>query len=303
MSRPLRSVLIGDVDYYPSEFIFGVNQGMTLLGHWHTTINIRQPIEMIRRRLDQVHPDVIWGHMLLWAPNGLMHTQEILSLCDERRSHGAVVILHDGDARSETRFPQDISTAVDLVLCNHTYDRSVWCVRQIRWPYFAFVQHEIAAQEPDFMCDLAFAGRLSAEGIYTERTRIVTTLRYMSDLSVKVFPSETVVHTLFRTPTLAASAGSVLGYGRPESRGWCDVRVFQYPGAGGVLLHDDAQGFLEPYVHYIPYARADVKSILAAVSCARVIGPDIRHEAFTYVQATHTSVHRVRHALQEVGLV
>lgn len=301
----LRSILVGDVDHYASEYIFGVNQGMMQLGHFHNTVNIRQDIGLIAQRVAQVHPQIIWAHMLLWAPGTLAKTHELLELCETWRHRGARVIMHDGDARTETRFPMDISHAVDAVLCNHTADRSVWGINQVRWPYFAFAQTAMAAPCPEFLCDLAFAGRVSESGIYTGRTRLINVLRDRLGDRFRVFPNESVPHTLMRTPELAASAGAVLGYGRPEAPGWLDVRLFQYPGAGGVLLYDDvdrASEFLVSYEHFIPYVKDDSDSVMQAVEFTHRLGLSWRQKAFRHVQSEHSSVPRIRQALREVGL-
>ena len=302
-ARPLRSVLIGDTDHYPSEYIFGVAQGMALLGHWHTAVSVRNDIDVIERRVEQTAPDVIWGHMLLWPPGGPDVAAALLDLCRRWRQRGTRVIMHDGDARESTRYPTDISDSVDVVLCNHMADRSAWNIRQVRWPYFAFVQPRPSVSAGMFLCSLAFAGRLSTAGIYAERTAFVFELKKRLGSRMLVFPNPDCRHTLMRTPELAASADAVLGYGRPESPGWLDVRVFQYPGAGGVLLYDDVERageFLTPWRHFVPYQRHDVDSVMLAVQFAKEHGAAIRHEAFQFVQERHTSVQRVEQALAEV---
>lgn len=301
MSRPLRSVLIGDADHYPSEYIFGVNQGMALLGHWHTTVSIRNPLGIIEKRLAEVQPDIIWGHMLLWAPGGEYVTHSLLSVCQHWKDRGTRVVIHDGDARAETRFPHDISSAVDLVLCNHALDRSAWGIPAVRWPYFAFHQERVAPFNPDFAADLAFAGRRGG-AMYAERDAFLDALHKRLPGRFREFPTSDHPHTLFQTAELAASADAVLGYGRSNATGWLDVRVFQYPGAGGVLLHDDVDGLLEPDVHYIPYKSQDVDSVVDALHRARGLGPRIRKEAFAYVQEHHSSVARVRQALAYLDL-
>ena len=303
MTRPLRSVLIGDVDYYPSEYAFGVNQAMTRAGHWHSTVNIRCDMGVIAKRVREVHPDVIWGHMLLWAPGG--KTNDLLWLCHDWRARGTKVLIHDGDARTETRFPHDISGAVDLALCNHTADRSAWRIPQLRWPYFAFDQAAPTAPADDLRCDLAFAGRLDAGPLYAGRTALVRELQAKLGDRMRVFAGAEV-HTLYRTPELAASARAVLGFGRPEQPGWVDVRVFQYPGAGGILLHDDVGGFLDPAEHYVPYERGSAASVLAQLE-AILDQPDeldagLRAAAFAHVQAGHSATARVRQALAAAGL-
>ena len=308
MTRPLRSVLIGDVDFYPSEYAFGVNQAMTRAGHWHTSVNIRQDVGTIAKRVREVQPDVIWGHMLLWAPGqqGGTKTVDLLCLCEAwRAKRGTKVLLHDGDARIETRFPTDISAAVDLALCNHTADRSVWKIPQLHWPYFCFYQAAIATPVDEFRCDLAFAGRLDPRGIYAERTAFVLAVKDRLGARMKIFPGGDQ-HTLFRTPELAASAHAVLGFARPDRPGWIDVRVFQYPGAGAILLHDDAGSFLTPGLHYLAYDRLSVDDVLKQVEALSrphpVLVPALRQSAFEYTQRHHSATARVRQALAAVGL-
>lgn len=319
LHRPLRSILIGDVDFYPSEFALGVNQAMLRAGHWHTSVNIRQTLTTIAKRVEEVQPDVIWGHMLLWAPPGEGEPQEtrhgttwkalgLLDACVEwKRRFGCKVLIHDGDARTETRCPMNVASAIDLALCNHRADRSVWGIPQLHWPYFAFDQAEIADPVPEFACDLAFAGRLSTEGIYADRTALVLALKAKLGDRMKIFPGNGIAHTLYRTPELAASAGAVLGYGRPDRNGWLDVRTFQYPGAGGVLLSDDVGGLLADGAHYMSYQSGSTESVLNALDWLKGVRMQhsenpIRHLAFEYVQAQHSASARVRQALAAVGL-
>lgn len=306
MSRPLRSLLIGDVDHYPSEFAFGVQQAMTRAGHWHSAVSIRNDIGVIAKRAQEVQPDVIWGHMLMWPPRVGAQAPDLLELCVAWRRRGAHVFIHDGDARTETRFPTDISPAVNVALCNHRADRGAWKVEQLHWPYFAFDQDQLAEPSLDFRCDLAFAGRLDGGGLYADRTRLVLALKAKLGDRMKIFPDATIPHTLYRTPELAVSAGAVLGYGRPQRSGWLDVRTFQYPGAGGILLTDDVGGLMEDGVHYFAYPAGSVDAVLAQVerlgdlSSARLL--DVRHAAFEYVQAYHSATARVRQALAAVGV-
>jgi hypothetical protein len=327
MTRPLRSVLIGDVDHYPSEFAFGVNQALTRAGHWHTSVNIRQDVGVIAKRLSEMQPDVIWGHMLLWAPGealaplghgrlpselqraGLtLKSALLLDLCLDWRKRGAKVLIHDGDARTDTRVPIDLSPAVDLALCNHTADRSAWKIPQLHWPYFAFDQDQMADPNPDFVCDLAFAGRLSPEGIYADRTRLVMELKAKLGERMKVFPNESIAHTLYRTPELAVSARAILGYGRPDRNGWLDVRTFQYPGAGGILLSDDDGGFLTTSgsSFWFSYPAGSVDGVLEMVEWMTKWKTgwraELRARAFQFVQQHHSATARVRQALAAVGV-
>ena len=303
VNGPLRSLLIGDVSHYPSEFIFGVGQGMTLLGHFHSTVDIRTGPATIWQRVEQVQPNVIWGHMLLWSPLG--DTDTLLNICEQaKRRWDTRVIIHDGDARAQTRYPVDVRYAVDLALCNHTASRAEWGVKQLRWPYGAFVQSGIAKYSKDFGCELVFAGRLGDSAMYHDRTQTLLALHERLGARFRMFPTDDIKHTLMRTPEIAASADAVLGWGRPESPGWTDVRVFQYPGAGGILLHDDASEWLDPWREYVPIAtRGNVGAIMAALDFARGnFGHLARSGILARIQRDHSMLVRVRQALAEADL-
>ena len=296
----LRSVAIGDFTSYCSEYLFGVNQAMTMMGHFHIQIDYRNEIGVMDTKIKQVNPHIIWFHGVP-TKNDFKKTQMFLDLGERWKSRGAKVVIHDGDVSPNVKYPNNISDSADIVLCNHTNDRSVWGIKQLHWPYFAFVQDEIAKPCQEFVCDLAFAGKMGEE-LYADRSKIVRELKRKMGGRFKIFPTDDIPHTLYRTPELAASAGAVIGYGRPEANGWVDVRVFQYPGAGGVLIHDDVKGFLEPYVHYIPYKSGSVDSIIEAVEISKEKGGKIRMEGFRYVQQNHSAINRVSQVLKEVGL-
>jgi hypothetical protein len=216
-------------------------------------------------------------------------------------------VLHDGDPRPATRFPHDVSAAVDLALCNHNFDRAAWGVPSYRWPYGSLVYKAMARPGSAFEANLAFCGHLrdtEEEGagadLYDARTACLRALREEGVLTV--FPRPGEPNTLERTPEVAASASAVIGFGRPEVPGWIDTRVFQYPGAGAVLLHDDPgtyQGVpvLLPWAHYVPVKRYDVGSILKGLAWARGPGQATRIEAFNHVQQHHTCLNRVRWVL------
>lgn len=298
MGRPLRSLMIGDTDHYFSPYIFGVAQASARLGIWHSQISIRRDWSDLARRIGDVKPDVIWTHMLLWPPASSPPIETLLALCADARPQARVVI-HDGDAKEQTRYPRDISSAVDLALLNHGYDRSAWKVDTMPWPYAAFDQDAIATASPGFICDLAFAGTVGG-GIYSDRAATLQKL-LRREIDFRVFSGG---NTMLQTPQLAASARSVLGFGRPEVKGWVDTRVFQYPGAGAVLLHDDVGGYLEPDL-FVQVRRYDDESIVEAVKslCADPTRADkIRKAAFAYVQAHHSYSSRVRAVLERLRI-
>lgn len=300
MRRPLRSLMIGDTDHYFSPYVFGVAQACHALGMWHSQMSIRNMVA-VRQRLRDVQPDVIWLHMGLWPP-GTTTARDVAEAVEEHKKRGVAVFLHDGDVKARTRYPQDVSSWIDLALCNHRHDRSAWGIPQLYWPYAAFLQEELAEPDPTCQCDLLFAGK-AAKGIYDERGRIVEELK--GRLSMKVFEPRADGNTMFLTPTLAASALCVLGFGRPDQADWVDTRVFQYPGAGAILVHDDVRDFL-PMGSYAPYDTGSVDSIIEAVERVKSL-PDrarteIRRAAFEHVQLHHSWLTRVQAALEAVGL-
>jgi hypothetical protein len=302
--RPLRSLMLGDCDHYLSPYIFGVGQAMARLGHWHSTVNLRQPLAVIEQRIADVRPDVLWTHMLLWPPPGAPPVADLVGAVELAARAGAKVIIHDGDCKVPTRYPRDLSRWCALALCNHRFDRSAWKVPTIHWPYFAFAQGEIAPARPELGCDLFFAGTVGAGPTYATRTAFLEAIRRRG---VRLrLPPAGEGNTLFRTAEIAASSGAVLGFGRAGAPGWIDTRVFQYPGAGAILLHDDVGGLLEPWVHFVPYRSGDAASVVDALARLRRMQPAerqaIRERAFDYVQQHHSSVARVHQVLRRLEI-
>lgn len=294
--------MLGDCEHYASPYMRGVAQAMRLLGHVHEEVSIRLPARTIENRMRLWRPDIIWTHMLLWAPQGAPHVDHLISIVAAAAQHGARVIIHDGDAKVATRYPRDISAWCDLALVNHSYYRSEWRVPTLRWPYFAPVQDAIAAPVDALRCGLFFAGS-SGGGIYAARSALLAGVRARG---VAIQQPGAGDNTLDRTAEIAASADAVLGFGRPDVPGWCDTRVFSYPGAGGILLHDDVQGHLEPWVHYVPYESGNADSVVDALERLRAKSEDarydIRRRAFAHVQLHHSSVARVEQVLAHLEM-
>jgi hypothetical protein len=296
----MRSLMLGDCDHYKSPYMRGVAQAMKLLGHEHAEVSIRLPPRVIEQRLRLWRPTIIWTHMLLWAPPSAPPVSALVEIAAAAAKRGARVVIHDGDARAATRHPIDISAWCSLALVNHAYDRSAWGVPTLRWPYFAAVQREIAAPVPALRCGLFFAGTIGG-GIYSARSALLEAVRVRG---VPLRLPSVGDNTIDRTAEIAASAEAVLGFGRPEIPGWVDTRVWQYPGAGALLLHDDVQGYLERWVHYVPYASGDADSVVDAFARLRSMRDaerqEIRRRAFEYVQEHHSSVARVKQVLRHL---
>jgi hypothetical protein len=155
-------------------------------------------------------------------------------------------------------------------------------------------------------CGLLFAGIVRRDDdLYSPRTEMLGLLRERLGDALTVRTG--TVNDRMQVADVAVSASAVFGMGRPEVPGWVDTRVVQYPGAGGVLVHDDAGGLLEPGVHFVAFERHDtldktVSSIVDAYARAVEFGPQTRERAFAHVQAHHTWRHRVEQALAAVGV-
>jgi hypothetical protein len=292
--------MIGDCDHYVSPYMRGVAQAMKILGHQHAEVSIRTPARTIDQRIRLWKPDVIWTHMLLWPPPGSPPVPALVDIMERAAKRGIRILIHDGDARAATRYPHRINSWCSLALVNHAYDRSAWRAPMLRWPYFAAVQDQIADPVLALQCELFFAGTLGGGPIYAARSALLQAIRARGiDLHIPEGGN-----TMAQTAEIAASAGAVLGFGRPEIPGWCDTRVFQYSGSGGILLHDDVQGYLEPWVHYAPYRSGDASSVVEALERLRTMSAGermaLRLAAFSYVQEHHSSVARVKQALHHL---
>lgn len=295
--RALRSLLIGDCDHYVSPYIRGVAQAMRILGHHHAEISIRQPMITLQKLIAKAQPEIIWTHMLLWPPPGSPTAGQLEGLVHHAAKLGSKVVLHDGDCKEQPRYPQDISAWCSVALCNHAFDRSAWRCPILYWPYFAFAQEGILPPtEKHLHGKLFFAGTMQYGALYDARNRL------LDELKQKGVPLWTphAGNTLFQTGHIAPSATAVLGFGRPDQPGWVDTRVFQYPGAGGILIHDHAPQ-LTPWEHFVPYASGSADSVAEAFAKVRAM-PEaeqraMRERAHHFVQERHSSVARVREVL------
>lgn len=306
MKRPLRSVMLANTAYL-SAYVLGVAQAMAQLGHWHREVSVLDDGDRVARQLAEMRPDVIWTHTVPWVPRESSAPGWVfLDLLADWRKRGARVVLHDGDPRHATRHPYPLTNAVDVALCNHSLPRAEWKIRTVRWPYAAMAQRGLGAPVDALRCGLLFAGIVRKDdGLYSPRTELLGVLR--EKLGERFVVRTGGVNDRMQVADVAASAQAVLGFGRPEVPGWVDTRCFQYPGAGGVLMHDDAAEFLSPGVHYLQYARgADAeqtaKNIVGAYAEAERGLPELRARAFAHVQAHHTWRHRVEQALALLGV-
>jgi hypothetical protein len=306
VKRPLRSVMLGNPAYL-SSYVLGVAQAMGQLGHWHREVSVLDHLDRVARQFEEMRPDVIWTHTVPWVPRESSAPGWVwLDMLADWRRRGARVFLHDGDPRPHTRHPQSMAASVDLALCNHSLPRAEWQVPTLRWPYAAMAQSAMGEPVEALRCGLLFAGIVRKDDdLYSPRTALLGLLRERLGDALTVRTGS--VNDRMQVADVAVSARAVFGLGRPEVPGWVDTRVVQYPGAGGVLVHDDAGGVLDPGVHFVAFERHDtmdktVSSIVDAFARAVEFGPETRVRAFAYVQGNHTWRHRVAQALAALGV-
>ena len=298
--RPLRSVWLGNPRYL-SAYGLGVAQAMSILGHWHRQVSIWDDAGDVERQIAEMQPDVIWTHMALWPPAGALSSEQIAEILGRWKRRGTAVYLHDGDPKTERATTVDVGSTFSIALVNRAIiDATAWGIAALRWPYAAMVQRQIAEPRTEWSCDLLFAGILRLdEAHYGERTALVHRLHQHYGPRMRIVTAHGGdTNNRMLVADVATSAGAVLGLSRPEVEGWIDTRVFQYPGAGGVLVHDDVGDFLVPDVHYLKFDRTNaLDSIIRCVERARIEGIPIRERAFAHVQNNHTWVNRCEEAL------
>lgn len=290
---------------YLSAYVLGVAQAVNQLGHWHRTVSVFDDAASIERQIAEMSPDIIWTHTVAWPPVGAVPASELLPMLARWKRRGSITYLHDGDPRAREVHPDlDVEAAFSIALVNRTVDDH-WPVHSIRWPYAAMTQKEIGPAREEWRCDLLFAGHLRRhqEG-YGDRTRLVYALHRRLGPRMRIIsPGGGDTNNRMLVADVAPSAGAILGYGRPDVPGWIDTRAFQYPGAGGLLIHDDCGDILAPDEHFLRFnPKEGEESVLACLARASKDGPAIRARAFAHVQRHHTWRHRVEAALTAAGI-
>lgn len=289
---------------YLSVYMLGVAQAMHFTGNWHRTVSLFDPYEDVVKQVAEMQPDVIWTHMALWPPPNALTVDQITNILGYWKRRGVCVYLHDGDPRQRDT-GVDINSFFSVALVNRNIDTDHYRITSLKWPYAAMAQHQIGTPRTEWQRDLVFAGIVRRDKeLYGKRTELVLTLQEkLGPRMIITSPGGGDVNNRMLVADVAPSAGAVLGFGRPEVPGWIDTRVFQYPGAGGVLVHDDASEYLEPDRHYLKFKRSEsleetVESVLKCLEKAKEHGSDIRVRAFEHVQTHHTWVQRVQVALE-----
>jgi hypothetical protein len=313
--KQLRICTIGDFQSWFSYYLMGTIQGSILNGHLHYSIPIRQKSDHIQQQLDYYKPHIIFGHMLFAEKltdtlgNDLPREELHYVIVKAKKKWGSKVIMQEGDAKNDPRYPYPVNSLVDLCLVNsrrYEHFSNVYQVPCIHWPYFALNQETLSTGDNLFRHKVIFAGNVSARGkshLHAGRSEFIG--RLSKQVDIKIFPDDNVGNTRFCSADLAVSCNAVLGIQHGlHVDGYVDTRPFQYCGAGGLYFHSNCFGinqFFKPDYHYVPYDHMDADSFMAQYNRYMVDDREgankIRAQAFEYTQKHHTDKHRIKMAL------
>lgn len=300
--RPIRIVTLGDWSNYFSYFLAGTQEGAIHNDCLFRPIDIGLSKEKIINCLAQFRPNILFCHCIF--SNNFRPQEQFEVLETVRKRFGTKVYYHLGDARTEPRYPQDISRFVDVCLVNQTGNlqkfSDIWKVPTYYWPYGCFKQKEIAVIDPKFRHNLVFTGRLASKGVHEGRSKFVQELKkVLPDLAL--YPNQEYPDTKLLTADIAASSKAVLGVcAGYDIEGYIDVRPFQYPGAGGFLFQRYYQGMgklFENKKHLVWFADYDINNFLGLYG--EYMGkPEamnrIRKDGFAFCQKHHSMQVRVK---------
>ncbi|MCK9371461.1 glycosyltransferase [Candidatus Dojkabacteria bacterium] len=312
--QQLRIATIGDFQKWHSYYLAGTVQGSILNGHLHYSISIRQGPENIEQQLNYYKPHVLFCHMLfsenLKDIEGDNLNREDLHqvIMKAKRKWGTKIIIQEGDAKLEPRFPYPVDALVDLCLVNSRRYKEfsdILRVPCIHWPYFALNQESINIPNSSFGYNLVFTGNISRrnEGhLHFGRAEFITELSNRID--IKIYPDDKFGNTRFSTAEIAASCNAILGIQHGmHVDGYLDTRPFQYCGAGALYFHSECSAinqFFKPGCHFVQYEHMRPDSFMNKYNYYMEhpeLGNKIRQQAFEYTQKYHTAKHRIKMAL------
>lgn len=305
--KQLRIATLGDWNHYLSYFLVGTMEGAVRNGAWFRPIPLFGPtLKQVEEQIQFFKPHILFCHCIF---NTAPHKRDdVFAMLRRVKKSGVFVCYHAGDARTEPRYPGDISGFVSHALVNHGLLEKfsgIWKIPTTYWPYGCLYQSQIAEPDERYACQVAFSGSLSeSEGhVHWERTQFLKKLG--RHVKVRLFPDAKLGNTSFQTAELAASAQAVLDVQmRDDIPMYLSVRPFQYIGAGALLFHDDNDHINPLFVegrHYVGYRKCDADSFLEKyryhVERRPEEGRRIREEGFRYAQKHHGMQVRVKQVI------
>ncbi len=304
----MRIATLGDYHKYFSYFLYGTMEGSIRAGHWFRPIPLFHiPLTLVEEQIDFFRPEIMFAHCIF---NRKPHKRDDVfdMLRRIRKKYGTKICYHMGDARSEPRYPHDISEIVDLCLVNNTGKleewSNLWNVPTLHWPYAALYQKEIAPVDERYRANIVFTGSLGGNEHHAPRTLFIKELQ-QSGLDIRTYPDPELGNSRFQTDLVAASSDAVLGFQMGGNiEGYVDVRPYQYIGAGALYFqdkHPNIDAFFKDGVHYVGYERDNATDLIKKINWYRGM-PDeamkIRQTGFEYCQRHHSTHARVEAVIQ-----
>jgi hypothetical protein len=258
----------------------------------------------VEEQINFFKPHILFSHCIFNRKPREWREDVFRILRSARERWNTFVCYHMGDARSEPRYPHDISEFVDAVLINNgegdLWTDEWWKVPCYHWPYSALYQENIADINPEFRTQIVFTGRLttSEDQHHKDRTDFIGKLK--KKMIVKVYPDAKWGNSRFLTAEVASSADCILG---TQMGGdvylYNDVRPFQYIGAGALYFHDkhpNMSAFFEDGIHYLSYTSVDdlLDKYEEYVKNDPKKSKKIRRLGFNFCQEHHSTKKRVQ---------
>lgn len=297
-SKQLRIVGLGDYAGYYSYFTYGILEGAIRCGAWFRPIHLFQELNQVKEQIDFFKPHIILAHCIF---NRRPHRREDVFqlLVDVKKRWGTKVYYHMGDARSEARYPHDVSTFLDGALVNnlelHKWS-DTWHIPCIHWPYMALYQKEILEADDAFKAAVVFTGSLGGEH-HEERGEFIRKLA-RNGVGVKVYPDDVWGNTRFLTAEVSASSGVIIGTQMGgDIHGYVDVRPWQYIGAGALFFHEKHKNislYFEDRVHYVAFGGVEEFMSLYMMYAQNDRGRKVREKGFAYCQSEHSTLQRMQ---------
>jgi hypothetical protein len=303
--QQLRIATIGDYSKYFSYFLYGTMEGAIRNGAWFRPIQLLNvPLKDVEEQINFFKPHILFSHCIFNRKPREWREDVFRILRSARERWNTFVCYHMGDARSEPRYPHDISEFVDAVLINNgegdLWTDEWWKVPCYHWPYSALYQENIADINPEFRTQIVFTGRLttSEDQHHKDRTDFIGKLK--KKMIVKVYPDAKWGNSRFLTAEVASSADCILG---TQMGGdvylYNDVRPFQYIGAGALYFHDkhpNMSAFFEDGIHYLSYTSVDdlLDKYEEYVKNDPKKSKKIRRLGFNFCQEHHSTKKRVQ---------
>lgn len=306
--KQLRVAILGDYDNYLSYFTYGALEGAIRAGMWVRPVPLfGHDLSVIEDQIRWFKPHILLCHCIF---NRRPHNREnVIAMLRRIKNSGVVIFYHLGDARTNPRYPYDISDFVSAALVNSNmldHLSNIWKVPCYKWPYACLYQKEIVDKDDRFSCAVAFTGSLSNDNSSVHYPRTVFINKLSKTLQVKIFPTPETGNTRFQTAELSASADMVLGCQMTDIDGYLDVRPYQYIGSGALYLHDKCPQMDEVFVddnhyvnegEYLAYNKDDPKFIKGLYKMYIIdypkMGKAVREKGFKYCQSKHSTKQRM----------